>query len=127
MFKWTIYILNSGKSDQEKVILILHKHGIKLNKANYVFFSIEVIYFEFQIINTEFLLNAKSPENVTQLKSFLRMINFYQTHLPNLASVLEPLHNLLRKMLSEGGVEKKETVLKKLKNFCVPQNYDYYL
>ena len=30
-------------------------------------------------------------------------------------------------MLSEGGVEKKETVLKKLKNFCVPQNYDYYL
>ena len=30
-------------------------------------------------------------------------------------------------MLSEGGVEKKETVLKKLKNFCVPQNYDYSL
>ena len=86
-------ILNSGKSDQEnleKVILILHKHGIKLKKANYVFFNIEVIYFEFQIINTEFLLNAKSPENVTQLKSFLRMINYYQTHLPNLASVLGP-------------------------------------
>ena len=41
----------------------------------------------------EDMLDAKFPENVTQLKSVLGMINYYQRHLPDLASVLEPLHS----------------------------------
>ena len=99
-------ILISGKSDEEhlqnleKVIAILHKHGIKLNKAKCIFFSKEVTYLGFLISEhgvfpvkkkIEDMLNAKSPENVTQPKSFLGMINYYRRHLPNLASVLEPL------------------------------------
>ena len=99
-------ILISGKSDEEhlqnleKVIAILQKHGIKLNKAKCIFFSKEVTYLGFLISEhgvfpvkkkIEDMLNAKSPENVTQPKSFLGMINYYRRHLPNLASVLEPL------------------------------------
>ena len=41
--------------------------------------------------------NAPSPTNTTQVKSFLGMINYYHKHLPNLATILEPLHRLLRK------------------------------
>ena len=105
-------ILISGESDEEqlqnleKVIAILQKHGIKLKKATCIFFSEEVTYLGF-LINEhggfplkqkiEAMLNAKSLENVTQLKSFLGMINYYRRHFSNLASVLEPLHNLLRR------------------------------
>ena len=41
--------------------------------------------------------DAPVPTNVTELKSFLGMINFYGKFLPNLSSTLESLHKLLRK------------------------------
>ena len=105
-------ILISGKSDEEylqileKVIGILQKHGIKLKKTKCIFFSKEVAYLGFWINDQgvfpvkdkiEDMLHSKSLENITQLKSFLGMINYYWRHLPNLASVLEPLHTMLRK------------------------------
>ena len=40
---------------------------------------------------------APSPKNASELKSFLRMINYYKKYLPNLASTLAPLQELLRK------------------------------
>ena len=42
------------------------------------------------------LLNAETPKNTMQLKSFLGMLNYYHRHFPNLAHILEPLHKLLR-------------------------------
>lgn len=41
--------------------------------------------------------DAPEPSNVSELKSFLGMINFYGKFLPNLSTALEPLHRLLRK------------------------------
>ena len=41
--------------------------------------------------------NARAPTNVSELKSFLGMINFYGKYLKNLSVVLAPLHVLLRK------------------------------
>lgn len=38
---------------------------------------------------------VQKPGYVTQLKAFLGLVNFYSKFLPNLATVLEPLHNLL--------------------------------
>ena len=40
---------------------------------------------------------APAPKNTTELKSFLGMLNFYGKFIPNLSSILEPLHRLLRK------------------------------
>ena len=36
------------------------------------------------------LLKAIIPENVTRLKSFLGLLNYYHRHLSNLANTLEP-------------------------------------
>ena len=115
----------SGKSEAEhlqnleKVILILHKHGIELKKARCIFFSKEVTYLGFRINEhgekIEDMLNAKSPENVTQLKSFLGMINYYQRYLPNLARVLEPLHNLQRKNIKWRQGRKEKNSFEKVK------------
>ena len=43
------------------------------------------------------IIQAKSPTNVTELKSCLGLINCYGKFLPNLATTLHPLHDLLQK------------------------------
>ena len=41
--------------------------------------------------------NAPEPRDVSQLRAFLGMLNYYHKFLPNVATTLEPLHKLLRK------------------------------
>ena len=43
------------------------------------------------------LKQAPTPKNVTQLHSFLGLINYYSKFLPNLSTKLRPLYNLLLK------------------------------
>ena len=40
------------------------------------------------------VLNCKQPANVTELKSFLELVNYYHRFLPNLACTLQPLYEL---------------------------------
>ena len=42
-------------------------------------------------------MQAKSPTNVTELNSYLGLLNYYGKFLPNLATTLHPLHDLLQK------------------------------
>nr|XP_037268442.1 uncharacterized protein LOC119159711 [Rhipicephalus microplus] len=44
----------------------------------------------------EAVLKAPKPQNKKELQSYLGLINFYRTFLPNLSSHLQPLHLLLR-------------------------------
>ena len=43
------------------------------------------------------ILEAPVPQNVSQLRSFLGLIHFYEKFLRNLADTLAPLYKLLRK------------------------------
>ena len=45
----------------------------------------------------EAVINAPVTENVTQLRAFLRLVNYYSHFLPNMASVFHPLYQLLKK------------------------------
>ncbi len=40
---------------------------------------------------------APQPKNLSELKSFLGLLNYYGKFLPNLSSTLTPLYNLLKK------------------------------
>ena len=108
-------ILVSGRDDVEhlknlsSVLKVLFECGLKLKKEKCVFLAPEVTYLGFKISKdgvtpvkekVEPLLKASPPSDVSQLKSFLGMVNYYHRHLPNLADVLEPLHELLRKNTS---------------------------
>ena len=42
------------------------------------------------------IMNAPTPTDVSQLRSFLGLMNYYGKFLPNLSTVLAPLHYLLR-------------------------------
>ena len=45
----------------------------------------------------EAIQNAPAPSNVTELRAYLGLINYYNRYIRNLASVLAPLHDLLKK------------------------------
>ncbi len=47
--------------------------------------------------NVEAVLNAPTPTDVSEVHSFLGMVNYYNSYLRNLATISEPLHRLLRK------------------------------
>ena len=43
------------------------------------------------------IVESPKPMNVSQLRSFLGMVNYYRNFLPNLSTKLAPLHALLQK------------------------------
>ena len=47
--------------------------------------------------NVQAVLEAPQPKNVSELRSYLGMLNYYQNYLPDLATKTESLHQLLRK------------------------------
>ena len=46
---------------------------------------------------TEAVMSAPWPENVSQLRAFLGLVNYYHKFLPNLATKLQALYHLLKK------------------------------
>lgn len=42
------------------------------------------------------IIDAPRPRNVQELRSFLRLLNYYAKFIPNLASLLHPLNILLQ-------------------------------
>ena len=104
-------ILVSGANDGdhlnnlEEVFKRLVKAGLRLKKGKCVFMEPQVTYLAHRVSEdgiqpmedkVEAITNAPPPRNVSELKSYLGMINYYQKFLPNLSSVLAPLHRLLK-------------------------------
>ena len=88
----------------EEVLQRLTKAGLRLNAQKCVFFADEVVYLGQKVTSegvqtvaekVKAVTEAPNPENVTQLKSYLGMINYYHRYLPNLATELHALYALL--------------------------------
>ena len=103
--------LITGKSEAdhlrnlEDVLHRLRKHGVRLRLDKCSFFQHSVDYLGHCIngagIHTsndkvEAILKARPPKNVQELRSFIGLINYYAKFIPNLSSILPPLHDLLR-------------------------------
>ena len=43
------------------------------------------------------IVQAPTPKNVQELRSFLGLLNYYGKFIPNLASLIQPLNNLLQR------------------------------
>ena len=105
-------IIVTGKTDEEhlhhleEVLSRLEKAGMRLKKEKCRYMLPEVEYLSHKI-NREGLqpsdskvaaiVEAPPPKNVSELKSFLGMVNYYGKFLPNLSTTLAPLYRLLRK------------------------------
>ena len=100
----------TGKTDEEhlenleKLLKRLQDAGLKKNKEKCEFFRDRVKFCGHEINSEglhktqekiEAVVNAPRPENVSQLRSFLGLVNYYNRFLPNASTVLHPLHQLL--------------------------------
>ena len=107
-------ILVSGKDDAEHVVVDnlravfqrLKDAGLTLNKLKCQFMCEEVTYCGYMISrkgvrpmaqNVEAVKGAPAPTNVSELRAFLGMLQYYHSYIPQLATVTEALHRLLRK------------------------------
>ena len=100
----------SGKRDEEhlgnmeEVVKRSQETGLRANREKCEFFK-EGVEICGHVITSEglhknqeklnALVDAPRPENVSQLRSFLGLVNYYNKFLPNAATVLHPLHQLL--------------------------------
>ena len=105
-------ILISGETDEEhlqnleEVMKRLSEAGLRLNKSKCRFMQPTLECLGYRIDETgiypveakvKAVQEAPAPTNVTELKAYLGLLNFYGKFLPNLSTELEPLYQLLRK------------------------------
>lgn len=88
------------------VLSTLQKNGFRLNKDKCVFLADSVSYLGYVIdkngIRTDpekikAIKDLPNPTNVTELRSFLGVVNFYARFIKNLSTHLAPLYELLKK------------------------------
>ena len=123
-------ILVSGKDDPdhlanlETVLSRLSTAGVKLRLAKCLFMQLEVTYCGYVIsgdgiqpvaAKVDVIKNAPEPKDVSQLHAFLGMLNYYHRFLPHVATVLEPLHQLLRKGSKWQWLEEQQLAFDKAK------------
>ena len=98
-----------GKTEEEHLQNLsakLQEAGLCLKKSKCYFMAESVEYLGHIIDATGLhptkakvlaMQNAPVPQDITQLKSFLGLINYYRKFLPDLSSLLAPLNRLLQK------------------------------
>ena len=105
-------VLVTGKTREKhlenlkKVLTRLDKAGIRLKRKKCVFLQNQVIYLGHRINRdgiqpidgkVRAILEAPAPSNVKELHAFLGMLNYCACYLPNLSTILVPLHEVLAK------------------------------
>lgn len=105
-------VIIGGKNKQEHLAALetvfsrLHKSGLKLKSSKCVFLVEEVNYLGYIIskdgiktdpAKVEAIVRVPRPCNVTELRSFLGIINFYGKFITKLSDRLVPLYELLKK------------------------------
>ena len=105
-------ILVTGSTEEEhlssldQVFTRLEQAGFRLKKSKCSFMASEVQYLGHKIDTQgihafgdtlKAVQDAPAPTNVTELRSYLGMVNHYGRFLPDLATVLATMHQLLKK------------------------------
>lgn len=90
----------------EEVLERLHRHNIRLNVEKSKFFSNKVDYCGYTVDKEgihkedqkiEAIKQMPRPKNLSEIRAFTGMINYYGRFIPNLSTILRPLNALLRK------------------------------
>ena len=124
-------ILITGKDDAEhlqnldKVLSKLEEAGVRLKKDKCFFQLPSVEYLGHKVsaaglqptdAKVKAIKEAPAPMNVSQLKSFLGLVNYYGKFLPNLSSVLSPLYRLLQSSTKWSWGAEQATAFQKVKS-----------
>lgn len=104
-------ILITSEDEAQHIVLLrqvlkrLEDHGLTVKKEKCQFMVQKITYLGHTIDKkgihpthdkVEAIMKASSPADLSQLRSFLGLVQYYSKFLPNLSTVMEPLHHLLR-------------------------------
>ena len=112
----------------EAVLSRLEEAGLRLRKEKCAFMAEEVTYLGHQINKTgitpvsekvKAIVQAQPPMNVSQLKAFLGLLNYYGKFLKDLSSELHPLHKLLQKDVAWKWGPRQQQCFEKVKGMIV--------
>ncbi|XP_045466596.1 uncharacterized protein K02A2.6-like [Harmonia axyridis] len=90
----------------EQVLSRLEKFGFMLNKQKCEFFKDSITYLGHHIsvdgLTKDFdkvsgILKCSQPKNVTEVKAFCGMVNYYHKFIPNISVILKPMYELRKK------------------------------
>lgn len=130
-------ILITGIDEEEhshnikRVMQRLRKAGLKLNKDKCEFYKSELTYLGYNISraglrkcakNVEAILKAPTPTNVSEVRSFCGLANYYGKFVHNMAGTLSPLYKLLQKGIEFDWSEECEQAFKRIKAAIVSDN-----
>ena len=105
-------ILITGQDDAdhlanlETVLQRLNNYGLRVKLEKCRFMQKEVTYMGVKLSaegisptqeKIEAIVNAPVPQNTTQLRAFLGMVNYHSKFIPSLSTILQPLNQLLQK------------------------------
>ena len=102
-------ILVTGATTEEHlrnlaaVLARLQAAGLRLNKSKWFFLRYRIVYLGHAIglhpteDKVKAIKEVPKCRNITELRSFLGIINYYHKFLPDLSGRLQPLYKLLRK------------------------------
>ena len=123
-------ILVSGKNEAdhlhnlEQVLARLTSAGITLKHSKCIFATTSVEYLGHIIdsnglhpspTKVQAIQEAPAPTNVTELRAFLGLVNYYHKFLPNVSDVLAPLHSLLCKGIKWTWTDPQQTAFDEVK------------
>ena len=127
----------SHLANLEAVLSKLQTAGLRLKRSKCTFMRSSVEYLGHQISakgiqptedKVRAIKDAPVPTNVTQLRSFVGLVNYYGKFLPNLSSILAPLYTLLQKgaQWKWGAQQEKafSTVKSQLTSDCLLVHFD---
>ena len=124
-------ILISSKDEEEHLKVLddvlsrLDNHGIKANRSKCYFMVSSVTYLGHRIDaegihptqeKVEAILNAKTPGNVSELRTFIGIVTYYCRFIPNMSTRFAPLYNLLRDDVEWSWTAECEQAVKDIKN-----------
>lgn len=134
-------IVVTGKNDHEhvqnldEVLQRLEEAGLKLNLKKCQFFQEEIKYLG-HIISKEGLskdpekvaamVEAKRPENTTDVKAFTGLVTFYGKFVPKLAEVLKPIYDVQNKEKFQWTMSAEKAFIKVKEELASDRNLVHY-
>ena len=110
----------------------LNDYGLRVNENKFKFFENRIDYCGHEIDRNglrktkskiDAVLNCKQPANVTEVRSFWGLVNYYHRFLLNLATTLHPLYELLKSGSSYTWTTHCKQAFKKFKENFVSEMF----
>ena len=112
----------------ENTLKCLHSMGVKLKKPKCMFMKPSVEYFAFVVDRhgihpsprkVQAIQEVPEPQNATELKSFLGLVNYYRKFIPDMSTLVHPLNRLLMFDAPWAWTETCQVAFKKLKELLL--------